>query len=183
MFFDEAALAALFAHFHGYLHAELADAATTIVHAMATSTVQPTLTTRGMYPFRDNYMYFVPYERVGRRTLARVAAEMDDGCTEESTLDNGETVVVLTGISEVTGVEPLLRAVCGYVLRTGDASSSARAQRISALSVLLQRLVNVVHIPTDTMETLQRAVADMTTDPPRGGEQSSSKRARVSTRA
>ena len=113
MFFDEAALAALFAHFHGYLHAELADAATTIVHAMATSTVQPTLTTRGMYPFLDNYMYFVPYERVGRRTLARVAAEMDDGCTEESTLDNGETVVVLTGISEVTGVEPLLRAVLG----------------------------------------------------------------------
>jgi hypothetical protein len=144
--------------------------------------VQPTLTTRGMYPFRGNYLDFVPYERVGRRALARVAAEMDSGRAQESTLDNGEAVVVLTGVSEVVGVEPLLRAVCGYVLRTGAASPSARARRVNALSVLLQRLVNVVHIPVDTMEALQRAVADLSAGPC-GDAQPPPKRARVAPRA
>lgn len=148
-FSDSDAAARMFETLMSRLHRDVADAAVVIAQTMCTKSFRPVLTQRGMYPFRGEFLFFVPYSSLTHAQLSYLRDATTSDTARRTRLANGDAALVLENHTPAVAPRTLLIGLCDAALGNNDAPHPSTT-RMRALSLLLQRIACALAVDAET---------------------------------
>lgn len=157
-FLTREGIATVFKILYQRLYNSINDPANQIAHVMCTRDLSLCLTKTGMYPFKGEYMYFIPFQKLPHNMIEYTIYCMDNMRHTEHTLMNKEDVIIIESAPTRIDKKDMMLAVCSVVL----SQPTMNRTQLSMLSILIQRLQCRLNINNTTMSEVYKFIQEHT---------------------
>jgi hypothetical protein len=130
------------------LYNSISDPSNEIAYIMCSRELFLCITRNGVYPFKNEYMYFIPFKSMKPKLIEYIMYCMDNKPHREKTLANNDVAIAIDLGNKKIEPKDILRALCKKAFSNGKPSKT----RICMLNVLLQRLQVRLNINNTVLE-------------------------------